>query len=341
MSRGFSKEIKIGNKIISDSSPAFLIGEIGSNHNQSIKTAKELIDIAKEVGLDAVKFQCLKFDELYLDTPETKDLKKLHAQADLENEKLSELFKYCQKKDIIFIASATYIESVFFLEKLGVAVHKVASPITVGFTELVAKIADTNKPVIMSCGYCNEKEIDRSVLKFHKNKNLILLHCISSYPTEAKDLALGYMNRLKKRYGCIVGFSDHSMSTSLPAVAVALGAKVIEKHYTLSRKMHGPDHAFAIEPNELKEMVQNIRDAEASMTDKRKLQPFEKSFKKVVKMKIVSAYDLEKGKILKLSDLKFRRANSGIDESRINKLIGMKIKKNIKKMTIVKISDLQ
>ncbi|MBI4779669.1 N-acetylneuraminate synthase family protein, partial [Candidatus Falkowbacteria bacterium] len=290
----FNQKIRIGKKLISEKSPAFIIGEIGSNHNLSLKTAKRLIDIAAAAGVDAVKFQSLKFDEQYLESETPGFLKKLHAKIDLAENLFVELAAYSEKKGLVFLSAPTYLLSLAILEKINMAAYKIASPITFGFTSLIAAAAKMKKPLILSAGYCSLKEIDRAVkaVLASGNRQLILLHCVANYPTLAKDASLGFMKNLKERYGCLVGYSDHTMSTVIPAVAVALGARVIEKHFTYSRRAEGPDHSFALEPKELTEMVKNIRQAEQALGFSHKISPFEKKMKKLVMMKLVAAKDI-------------------------------------------------
>lgn len=337
----FSQKILIGEKLISKKSPAFIIGEIGSNHDGSIKQAKELIDLAKEVGVDAVKFQSLKFGQLYL--PGDKKLENLHKKIDLPESAFAELFDYTHKKGLIFLSSPTYFRSIDILEELGVKAYKVASPITVGFQSLILAMAKKNKAMIVSTGYCTLQEIDRAVKTVAEsgNRKLVLLHCLASYPIfRAEDVNLGFMQILGKRYNCLVGFSDHTMSVSVPAVAVSMGAKVIEKHFTLSRKLDGPDHWFALEPKELFEMVKNIREAEKIIGDQKIILPSEKKMKKKIMMKLVAASDLSAGSVLKSENFIFRRAHGGIEEYKINRVLGKKIKKPIKKMELLTFSHI-
>jgi len=333
----FNQQFFIGKKKISASSPAFIVAEIGSNHNQSVRTAKKLIDVAAKAGVDAVKFQSLKFNQQYLEEKTSSSLKRLHQKIDFDDHLFVNLNKYCQKKGIIFLSSPTYLESLSLLKKINMAAYKIASPITIGFTNLIAAAAKIGKPLIVSTGYCDLPEIDRALksISSTRNRNLVLLHCVSSYPTKYEEINLEYMKFLEKRYHCLVGYSDHSLSTSLPAVAVSLGARVIEKHFTLSRRSAGPDHYFALEPDELTEMVKNIRETEKALGNNRQLNAFEKKMKKIVMMKLVAANDLNAGTILKKSDFIFRRAQGGIEEYRLKDLVGTKLVSPIKKMKLV------
>lgn len=341
----FDKSFKIGKFTISSSSKAFIIAEIGSNHDQSLSTAKKYVDVAKKAGADAVKFQSLRFSEQYLETATPKAVKTLHKQIDFSDDNMRQVALYAQKKGIMFMSSATYPDAVDFLEKLNVPAHKIASPITVGFTSLILKLALTHKPLILSTGYCTKNEIDRAMDVVQKtgNKKLVMLYCTSSYPTDAEDIDFGLMQKLGKTYSCLMGFSDHTMSTVLPAIAVAKGARVIEKHLTLSRKLKGPDHPFAIEPEEFKQMVENIRDTELTLrprkTEWRELLPFEKMFKKKVLMKLVTACDLAKGTKIIEDNILFRRAAGGIPEYELQTLVGKTLTRSLRKLTLLKPGD--
>jgi sialic acid synthase SpsE len=238
----------------------------------------------------------------------------------------------------------TYFKSVDILEDLGMEAYKVSSPITVGFQALIAAMARKNKPLLMSVGYCTSAEIERAVKTVAKsgNKKLVLLYCLASYPTLlAQDVNLGFMKSLAKKFNCLVGFSDHTMSTAIPATAVAMGARVIEKHFTLSRKFKGPDHEFALEPKELAEMVKNIRDAEKIMGKKRKILPYEINMKKKVMMKLVASRNLAAGTVLKPGHIIFRRAPGGVEEYKIKKIIGKKLTKSVKAMTLISLTDIK
>lgn len=338
----FNQKIKIGSRTVGEGFPVFIIGEIGSNHNLSMNQAKKLIDVASAAGVDAVKFQSLRFEQLYLSDRAPLALKELHKKIDLSERFLCQLFVYAKKKGLIFFSCATYFEAINTLEKLGVLIHKIASPITFGFGELITAISKTKKPLIVSTGYCEQKEIDRAVklIMSAKNHQLILLHCVSSYPLSPDWAALGFIRKLKKRYDCLVGFSDHTLSLSLPAVAVALGAKVIEKHFTLSRKMKGPDHKFALEPAELAQMVKNIRETEKALASKRKLLPPERKFRETIIMKLIAAIDLFPGTVLKKNHFIYRRSLGGIEEFRLSDVIGRKVLHPVKKLTPINWGDI-
>jgi sialic acid synthase SpsE len=334
----FDQRIQIGSHLIGQGLPSFIIGEIGSNHNRSLTVAKKMIDIGADAGLDAVKFQNLRFEKQYVIDQRLNGVRKIHQKIDVEDRFFKEVSAYTLKRGLIFLSTATFPEAVEFLDRLLMPAFKVASPITFGFSHLVLQMAKTKKPILVSTGFCEQKDIDRAICAVMqaKNRKCILLHCTSSYPTPSNQIFFRFIADLRKRYGCLVGFSDHSMSKSLPAVAVALGANVIEKHFTLSRKMNGPDHAFALEPDELREMVRNIRDTEAAMNGTRKLVPAELKNRRLFMAKVVAAHEIALGAVVKEDDIIFRRAPGGIEEYEAERyIIGKKTKRIISAMQLI------
>jgi len=250
-----SSNIDIGNN------KTFIVAEIGSNHNHDLNIAKRLIGFASNAGADAVKFQSISLNELY-DNP-NKSIRELYKKIELQKSFFEKIFNYCKNKNILCFSSPTYLKAIDYLEELDVKLYKIASPQTATFPQLIERIARTNKPTIMSTGYCNEYEIARAVRVFKKyNQNLALLHCISEYPTDYKLANLNFIKILKEQHHIPVGFSDHSLGIELSIAAVAMNANIIEKHITLSRNMVGPDHHFALEPSEFKNMIRAIRNIE-------------------------------------------------------------------------------
>ncbi len=308
---------KIKKKVIG-TGRTFIIAEIGSNHNQNLQTAKQLIDIAADAGADAVKFQSLQFDKLYVHNLKNIQMKQLFKQIELRDEWHRELAEYCQRKNVFFFTAATYLEAVDLLEKVNVELYKIASPQTVTFPQLIEKIARLKKPIIMSTGYCTLKEIDRAVRIVHKNgnKKLALLHCISEYPTTPEGVNLTFIKTLKHIYRIPVGFSDHTLGWSVTLAAVAMGADIIEKHITLSKQHEGPDHHFSLEPNEFRQMVHDIRMIEKSIGDGKKehITASELALLKKLKMNALANDNIHKDSILnKEKDIIFRRLNEGMD----------------------------
>lgn len=243
-------ELEIGN------GHTFIIAEIGSNHNGKLGIAKELIREAKGCGADAVKFQSIKYDKLYQKTDIAEDTRIQEIPEDW----YPELIKFCKSEKIYFSSSPTYSEAVDILQELNIDFFKLASPQTYGHPQLIEKIAKTNKPIIASTGYCKLSDIDRAFYLINKfNKKVALLHCVSQYPMKEDDANLEFIRTLKAIYDIPIGFSDHSPNILTSLAAVALGADIIEKHITLDKDSSGPDHAFALEPQEFGKMIGYIR----------------------------------------------------------------------------------
>ena len=344
----WKQKIKIKNKIISNNSKSFIIAEIGSNHNQSFKTAKKLILKAKNCGADAVKFQSIKADEMMFvekkNFAKLKDLKKIN----LNERWYKELLKFCNKNKIIFFSTPFYYNSIPLLQKLKVPVFKLAST-NFGFhSYLNIKTAKTKKPLFISTGLQTISEISKYLENYIYpfNNSIVLMHCVSRYPTNDDEINLSRIGILKKNFNSLVGFSDHSMSTIIPAFAVSLGARVIEKHITLSRKSSGPDHPFALEPKEFKEMVQNIRKFEETAQPKIFSEKFNKEEKKYRKMFV---YKCIADKNYKVND-KLKNITKYAKESEVKGIdvrIADKIKKKyiiknkLKKFEMIKLKDLK
>ncbi len=340
----FEKHFKIENKLIGGKK-TFVIAEIGSNHNQDINLAYELIDAAVESGADAVKFQSIKADKIYriedLDSQFLEVLKAIELKEDWHHN----LMEYCLKKNIMFFSCPTYLEVVDLLVQTGVKLMKIASPQTYGFPKLIEKVGLTGLPTIMSTGYCNYSEIERAVKLFEQtgNKKLILLHCVSNYPTPYDNVNLNFIETLSRMFNVVTGFSDHTLDYHVTIAAVTKGAKVIEKHFTLSRNMKGPDHFLALEPKEFKEMVKCIRDVEKALGDTHKpgLMPFEVSFRDEIEMKIFASKDIVEGQKFRQEDIMYLRSRKGLGISAWQEdiIIGRKMSRSVKKSEMLEHSD--
>lgn len=313
----------------------FIIAEIGTNHDRKIKKAFKLIDIAKKAGCDAVKFQLFTADKIiqkkYIGW---KILKKLEIDYDF----IKKTRIYARKKKILFGVSPFDNQTVSFLSKLDIDFFKIAST-EIEDHELLKKVIKVKKPVIISTGAANMQEISAAIAICRKKvKNLALLHCVSIYPPKISQLNLNMINSLKNSFHVPVGFSDHSTSFNVPAVAATVGACIIEKHITLNKKSKGPDHSFALNPKELKLMVQNIREVEKSLGTKIK-QPIIKN-EKWVPRRIIAKESLKKNDRIKYTNLIIKRGDpKGIEPKDLDKILGMRVRKNIKKDQVLKWKD--
>lgn len=306
----------------------YIIAEIGSNHNGCLFRARDLIESASKAGVNAVKFQMFKAETLY--SKNTKDFDKysnvyeLMKSLEINEEFLTVCRTMCQAHGVDFLASPFDEKSVDFLVDLKVPRIKVAS---FEFTDarLVSHIADKGLPIIASTGLASHADIC-FMLQIMRNCEVTLLHCNSAYPTPVNDANLYAIPYLIKNFNVRCGYSDHTMSTIVPAIAVSLGASVIEKHITMDRKQDGPDHPFSLEPSELKDMVNNIREAEQSLGDGYRLMNVDRSESeqamKYASRSVYARRPLKKGDVISEEDITTKRPCEGIPAISYYELIG-------------------
>lgn len=341
----FSKNFKIGRKEIGRGKPTYIIAEIGSNHNQNLNLAIEMIEQAADAGANAVKFQSILFNKLYQKEYESKKFYDWFKSIELNEKWYPILIKHAKKNNLEFLSSPTYSGAIDLFNKYNLKAIKIASPQFQGDHEIVKKAALTGKPLILSTGYALEKEIKfiKDLCFKYKNRKLVFLHCVSKYPTAYKETNLIFLNKLKQLTGCLVGFSDHSQGYHLPIAAVTLGASIIEKHVTKNRNSKGPDHHFAMHFNEFKEMVLRIREVESAFGDsiKSSLPKVVKNYKNNIIKKAFSNKLIKKNEIIENKNLKWLRCSKkGIDRNMnyfSNKIIIAN--KNIKPNTLITIKD--
>lgn len=313
--------MKIGEKNIGFGCPCYFIAEIGSNHNHDFETAKKLIDAAAKAGVDAVKFQTFRAASHY--SKFTPDFKYLNGQntfdliksLELNREWQKPLKKYAEDRNIDFLSSPCDFEAVELLEELGVKAYKIAS-FDITDDTLIRKIAKTAKPVILSTGMASLTDIQFAVNVCHSEGNfdIALLQCTSLYPAPNNLSNLNAMKSMQQSFGTLVGYSDHTEGEHISIAAVALGASVIEKHFTLDRNSVGPDHKFAIEPNELSKMVRGIRDVEEALGDGLKNGPRDEELDMYEKGRrsLHAAKTIKKGDVITDSMLTVKRPGYGV-----------------------------
>lgn len=320
----------------------FIIAEIGSNHNQSLKLAFETIDAAKDAGADAVKFQSINIDKLYHNP--SPEVIALHKKIDMPEEWHKLLKDYCDKKNILFFSSPTYLEAIDILENLNVPLYKLASAQIGTFPQLVKKVAETGKSVILSTGLVSYGELEKivKVFKDAQNDNFIILHCNSIYPTPYNRVNLELMDVYRHMFGCTVGFSDHTSDIYVPIAAVARGAKVIEKHLAMSRSLPVPDAAYSLEPNEFKRMVCGIRAVETAISASARIEiePEEEIFKNKIRTRLVLNKLKDAGSVIVADDFIFRRSNDGIDCKNMDSVIGKMLRQKKHENSILFYDDL-
>jgi len=329
-----SKGFRISGRLVGEDQPVFVIAEVGVNHNGSIAMAKKLIDVAEVAGADAVKFQmCDPAEMVAKDAPSAAYQEKT-AHGESHYDMLKRLHfgvrehkilkAYAKKKGIIFFSTPFSIKDVRELIKLKMPAMKVGSSDTNNLPQLRV-IASAKVPIIFSTGMSTLAEVKASIAAIKKagGKDIVVLHCTTAYPTADKDVNLRAMVTMREVLELPVGYSDHTPGTDVAIAAVALGACVIEKHITLSKKLPGPDHAASLEPKELATLTQAIRRTERVLgTGVKGPTGGEKIIAKVARKSIVAARDIAKGKKISPDDLGFKRPGTGIPPNRANEIIG-------------------
>lgn len=341
------KQFKIGNKKIGKNQKTFIIAEAGSNHNRNLNQAKKLIEVASEAEADAVKFQTYSAETLYskktpnpdyLNGKMTQDsVWELIKDIELPREWQGELADYSKEHSLIFLSTPFDYKAIAELEELNILAYKIASFEIVDLPFL-KEIAKTKKPIILSTGMATLGDIEDAIkaIKEESNSSIALLHCAIGYPPAFDDLNLKAIKTLEKAFDLPIGYSDHTMSVNIPAVCVALGANIIEKHFTLDRCLEGPDHKFALEPEELKKMVKNIRETELALGSTKKIVPkSEKNLYRLARRSIIAARDIPNGKIIEKSDIIIKRPGYGIAPKFINIILGRPAKNKIHKDDII------
>jgi len=331
---------------------AFIIAEAGVNHNGSVETAKKLIDAAVEAGADAVKFQTFKTEQIASMTAPKAEYQirttgkretqfRMLKKLELSEKAFHELFLYCKKKEIIFLSTPFDIESVSFLDKLGLGIFKIPSGEITNLPYL-KRIGSLKKKIIMSTGMADTREI-KDALRILTDcgtpkENITLLHCSTDYPTPMRDVNLLAMLTIRDAFKVKVGYSDHTPGIEVPVAAVALGASIIEKHFTLDKNMKGPDHSSSLEPSELKAMVNAIRNIEKALGNGvKKPSCSEMKNIQIVRKSIVASKDIKKGEVFGEENITVKRPAGGISPMEWDKVIGGKAVRDFQKDEIIEI----
>jgi N-acetylneuraminate synthase len=329
----------------------FIIAEAGVNHNGSMDLAKKLIDAAIDAKVDAVKFQTFiaenivskdaaKADYQKSTTGESENQLEMIKKLQLSFNNFVELKEYCELKGIMFLSTPFDMDSVEFLKTLNMGLWKIPSGEITNLTYL-QKIGSYNEEVIFSTGMATLEDIKNALEVLTKSgtskERISVLHCNTEYPTPFSQVNLEAMLHIKNEFGVTVGYSDHTLGIEVPIAAVALGAKIIEKHFTLDRNMIGPDHLASLEPKELKEMVSGIRNIELAISGSgvKELSESEKKNILIIRKSIHFNRDLEKGHLLEENDFIAMRPGTGISPMRISEFIGRKLKVSVKEKTLL------
>jgi sialic acid synthase SpsE len=344
MKNFFSKNIKIGNKFISENNPTYIIAEIGANFNGDIDVAKKLILAAKESGADCAKFQSFKSEKIV--SPKgfasmklkgvhgtwAKPVHEIFKDAEFPREWHKELFNYCKKNGIDFSTSPYDKEAVDLCMEIDVPFVKIGSG-DITWLEMIEYIAKTKKPIFLATGDATMSEIDDAirVIESTGNNQLVLMQCITNYPSKIESANINVITNYQNSFNLLTGYSDHSPGPVVALGSVALGAKVIEKHFTLDKKDKGPDHPHSMDKNDFKQMVDYIRELELAMGESRKVVVEEEEETVIVQRRsLYSARDIPSGKIIDKDDLIELRPALGLPPKFKNDIIGRIARQDIK-----------
>ena len=325
-------------------SHVYIIAEAGVNHNGDLKIAKEMVGVAKNAGVDAIKFQTFVTENLVTRNAQTAEYQKHNTgkqetqfemlkRLELSYDNYKELKELCSETGIEFLSTPFDIESIKMLERLDIDKFKVPSGEITNYPYLV-QIAQTGKPIIMSSGMCTWSEIADAVqvLRDHGTTDLSLLHCTTEYPAPYNEVNLKVINAMQDQFGVKVGYSDHTQGIEVAVAAVAMGAEIIEKHFTLSREMEGPDHKASLEPQELKSMVQAIRNVEMAIgSSEKRPSTSEIQNMKVARKSIVAKRNIKVGEMFSEENLTTKRPGTGLSPMLWNSVIGQVAVRNFEK----------
>lgn len=331
-----------------------IIAEAGVNHNGSIELARKLVEMAAKAGADYVKFQTFKASKLVTKAAKQAEYqqKNMGGCADTQFQMLKRLelssadhgalVSYCNQKGIRFFSTAFDLDSIDFLHSLGLGLWKIPSGEVTNYPFL-KRIAAFNEKTILSTGMCDMETVRAAVDALYKNglskENLVLLHCNTEYPTPFEDVNLKAMDALRREFGVEVGYSDHTRGIEVPIAAVALGATVIEKHFTLDRNMEGPDHKASLEPEELKTMVAAIRNVEKAVSGDgtKHVSDSERKNIAIARKSIVAACDIGQGEIFTESNLTVKRPGTGISPMLWEEVIGKMAKRSFSEDELIEL----
>jgi sialic acid synthase SpsE len=326
-----SLTLEIGGKTVGDGQPCFVVAEIGSNHNQDFDLACRMIDAAADAGADAVKFQTFRADQHYSKhTPgfsylENVDTHALIKSLELDRSWQPSLKQHAEARGVVFFSSPCDDDAIVGLRELDMAAYKVAS-FDLPDTDLIGKMAVAERPMILSTGMADWSEIQHAVNACRQagNTQIILLQCTSLYPAPAHLTNLRAMASMRAAFHTLVGYSDHTIGEHISLAAAALGACLIEKHFTLDRTLPGPDHGFAIEPDEMREMMRKLREIEAAMGDGAKdgPRPEEQEMARKGRRSLHAARAIARGETIAMNMLTIKRPNLGISPALRSHVLG-------------------
>jgi N,N'-diacetyllegionaminate synthase len=338
-------EIEIAGRKVGDGHPCFVIAEAGVNHNGDINLARELVKVAAKAGADAIKFQTFTADRLatatapkatyqVARTEQGESAQAMLKRLELDADDHKTLIQDCKREGIMFLSSAFDEQSADLLEELGVQAYKIPSGEITNIPYL-RHMASKGKPLIVSTGMST---LDEVAVAFDAVKRVpvVLLHCVSLYPSPPEGTNLRAMQTMRERFRVPVGYSDHTEGVDVALAAVALGASMLEKHFTTDRKLPGPDHAASLEPHELARMILGIREVEASLGDgvKRPL-PEEAETARVARKSVVAAKDIAEGTAIDRDMLAVMRPGTGLPPTKLEWVVGRRAKHHIERGSVI------
>jgi len=342
-----TKRVQIDDRWVGEGEPCFVIAEAGANHNRDLAMGKALIDVAADAGADAVKFQTYSAETLYskhtprfsyLEGVSDKDTWDLIKAIELPREWQEELAAHAARREVRFLSTPFDHRAVDELAALGVPAYKIASFEIVDLP-LIGHAASRGRPMILSTGLASYEDIADALgaCAAAGNADVILLQCASLYPAPPRRMNLRAMATMRQAFGVPVGLSDHSLGIHVASAAVALGACVVEKHFTLDRRLPGPDHPFAVEPGELRDMVKQIRDVEAALGDGLKLGPApeEEEMHQKARRSLIAARAIPRGARIERAMITIKRPGFGIRPKFVDLVVGRIAKVDIEEDTVL------
>lgn len=347
-------EIVIDGRAIGAGHPCFIVAEVGVNHNGSVETALEMVDAIAAAGANCVKFQTFSAEEFVNDPDEPYEYVSqgkvvresqlaMFKRLELKRSEFARLFARARQKGLIPLSTPTDRPAVDLLDGLGAGAFKIGSDDLV-YTPFLKYVAAKRKPVIISAGMADAEDIERAVVAIRGagNDKICILHCISLYPTPDDAVNLRKIPALRECFGVPIGFSDHSQGITAALGAVALGAAVVEKHFTLDRNMPGPDHRFSADPAELAAMVSEIRRLEDALGSP-KLIPVEgeMDMRPIARRSIIAARDLPAGHVIAEDDLAYRRPGTGLMPYEIDRVVGRRVRVAIAAKELIAFAKLE
>jgi len=335
--------VKIAGRPVGPGYPALIIAEVGSNFDRDIEKAKKLVDLAKECGADAIKFQSFAAEKIInrasfeegSDAEFQKKWKKsvweIYKEAEFPREWHREIVDYCKKRGIMFLSSPYDKEAVDLLDEIDLPAYKIGSG-DVTFLQLVEYIAKKGKPILMGVGASTMSEIEEAVEVIRKHNNqLILLQCVTNYPSSFEDANVKAMKTLEDAFNVPVGYSDHTSGSVVPVLSIAFGCCVIEKHFTDDKTLPGPDHSFALNVDEFRQLVTDVRNAEAALGSPiKKIYPSEEKTKIVQRRSLFAKTDIQKGTVITEDMIGILRPWKGLLPKYFAVVVGKTAKKDIK-----------